>query len=264
MFIDQTEKHRATGRICSAVDLQLAAGYLCSFESIVAVTANACSVMTTTGVYRGVHVSQDTDLRNRGLRLYVHDSSLTEATVSPVDHASRLPPSIVFQERGGRVVHRSYMTSVCDELALDFLQMSLPACGPQADAKDARPFPVRGSRPLPLKTIDRQVIPHLLTYLTALRMPLTIAVCSGTCTHCDDGALDDVHRDGDLLFVRSGATALSFDPASIGSWRVRSELDIIRLEAVSLGGDELFYLTAGHRNHCNATESWSEILASLP
>lgn len=265
MSTSEIERLLELGRKLPTVSPGLAAGYLPSFESVVAVTSNTAAVMTTVGTYESARFARKADYRKSGLRVYFNYDCLAEVTVAFADHTARLPPAVEFRDRGREIRHCAYLTSAADELALECLLLSQqPALHP-AEALDEPHRPAPSARRSG-RTVDRQVIPHLLGYLAALRLPLSVALNNSGCIHCDDGPLDDVSQAGDLILVRCGDTTLSCDPALIGSWRVRStdHDDGLLLEALCPDNRRQFHFTCAPRECGNARASWKTILESLP
>lgn len=254
------------GRRAPSVRPGLAAGYLPSFESVVAVTSNSAAVMTTVGAYESARFSCNADPQGRGLQVRFNHDAIVEATISLVDHAARMPPAIQFRDRHGGIGHTAYPTGAADMLAVECLALSSTAPDPMPEEPPAA-FAAFPGRRKAHREVDRQVIPHLLAYLAALRLPLKIALSNEGCIHCDDGALDDVSKAGDLMFLRMERTTLSFDPLLIGRWQIRpseAAKDRPVLEALCPKNRRLFYLADAPRDCGNVAATWRVVLDSLP
>ncbi|MCX8997274.1 hypothetical protein NOF55_09170 [Rhizobiaceae bacterium BDR2-2] len=215
MSTSEIERLLDIGRRAPSVPAGLAAGYLPSFESVVAVTSSTAAVMTTVGVYESARLSPKTGQQRRGLHVHFNQDRTAEAVIAHTDREARLPPAIRFLDHAGGVGHTTYLTSPSDLWALGCL--SLSATTPRALPREtvAMQVPPSGARKAP-RSVDRQVVPHVLAYLAALRFPLAIVLSNASCIHCDDGPLEDVSQAGDLVFVRMARTTLSFDPVLIG------------------------------------------------
>lgn len=264
MYIDGIEQNGLKTGKAGGVSLKDAAGLLPTCTDIVAVTSSATSVMTTTGRYQGVHTQPSTQFERQGLRLYLHDQSAPRAAYSPADHAIRQPPSITFASADSATTHRAYLTQEADADKAVALAKTLSHNDSGKTGK-----PCENDAPyLFSKAVDRQVIPHFLVYLAELRLPVTLASGTGHFTHSDQGAIDDVSENGDLLYVRSGDTTLSFDMTKIDGWRTRniglSPQPELILEASHANHGAAFYLAATHRACGHPREAWRRILTSLP
>lgn len=256
-----------SGHRAPSVSPGLAAGYLPTFESVVAVTSATAAVMTTVGTYESARLARKADLGRRGLNVCFSHEGIAEATVSFADHRLRLPPAIEFRDHAGTIRHTAYLTAQTDTWPLECLALSgLPNSLPP-EAAESGIVLTPPARPTPRQSIDRQAIPHLLAHLAALRLPMSVVLGNAGCLHCDDGVIEDVSKTGDLIFLRLERTTLSFDPALIGSWHVRSaEGDETRrvLEARCADGRRQFFMTVGPRDCANVATLWNAILGSLP
>lgn len=267
MSTDTIARLLEIGHRAPSVSPGLAAGYLPTFESVVAVTSATAAVMTTVGVYESARLARKADLDRRGLNVCFSHDGIAEATISFADHALRLPPAIEFRDGAGTIRHTTYLTAQTDLWALECLALSgLPSNLPPEETESDAVLS-SSARPAPRQSVDRQAIPHLLAHLAAVRLPVILVLGNAGCLHCDDGALDDVSRTGDLVFLRLERTTLSFDPALIGGWHIRhAEGDGARrvLEARGTDGRRQFFMTAASRDCANVTAIWNAILDSLP
>ena len=264
--LSEVEKLLEIGGREPSVPPGLAAGYLPSFESAVAVTATTAAVMTTAGVYESARLSPRADPRQRGLNVRFNQDRIVEATVSC---AACIAPAIRFRNLGGAIGHTTYLTAQGDLCALQCLALSAASAAPPVlpNEEPQSRLPASRRKPKAAHAVDGQAIPHLIDHLATLRLPLTLVLCNEGCLHCDDGALEGVSRNGGLVFLRMERTTLSFDPARIGGWRIRPcETDPARpvLEALCPLGRRQFYLTHGPEECAAMRESWQNLLGSLP
>ena len=113
-------------------------------------------------------------------------------------------------------------------------------------------------------TIDRQVIPHFLRYVSELRQPMLLAVLNKACLQMKAGRLDGIAQHDSVFELTLGANRTYFDPAQIAEfWIVRSGSSL-SLECYSASGACALVLAQHRAPESRFNASWTEILNSLP
>jgi len=278
--------------------------WLPQFDRVVATTANASAVMTEIGVYADVSFCGAPLVAPPDrISLRLAPSAVRMALALDAHHGDRLPPSLQLFDRHGAVLHKTFMTSIADELALESLKYAtrsyrldwptIRALEPAQD--DAAPVEIgairrdwsrqdfsvaidrmiewrggRRRRALPFIgadqawRIDRQVAPHFLNRLVRWKTPFTRMVASANCCQLQHGALDDVSQRGDLFLMTSGRCTLSFDPADIADYWVTVHEGGLAIEAYDRDGLCAFALTQASAPQTGCAPAWQDVVRSLP
>lgn len=296
-----SSSHRARG-LDEGVDLLR--DWLPGFEKIISTTANGCTVMSEIGIYqKPMLTGEKLQFDNSGIAIRLLPAAIEALVALDADPANRLPPCLQIFDAMGSTVHTSYIASISDQLTFDVLmygtkERNLAQClpSPVLSFLSEALKPVGGlpeasfntlglaanldacllnggtARYKRLKSlprteawqVDRQVVPHLLRYLSNLRQPLLLGVPNSTCLQLKAGRLDSVTLLGDLIEITAGACRTYFDPAGVAEfWIVRSQ-ESVSLEAYTKTGTCALLLAQDRAPDSRFNKSWIEILESLP
>ncbi|WP_078327213.1 ChuX/HutX family heme-like substrate-binding protein [Mycobacteroides salmoniphilum] len=244
--------------------------------TVVAVTANDAALLSHTGEYL--------------------DPSFPGDALSCDDEyvALRLNPALVrdafLAPRGLTIVgdtgtHRAYLTPLSDPLTVSALELA-PAADPEAfpvtDWSDVswrdtdqlthldalttgryRVLPFTGAR-----TIDSEVVPHLLAHLVDVDMPFTVAVPGGGCIQLHRGHAAMVEQAGAHIAVIFGASRYAMDPVFIAeSWVTQAYSTHGLTSSVELYDHSHRCVTAITQTGpitARLHQAWEHMVASLP
>jgi putative hemin transport protein len=278
--------------------------WLPGFEKVIASTANGCAVMSEVGVYqRPMLVGDDLTFDNEGVAIRLQPAAVDTMVALDADKLNRVPPSLQLFDASGAATHTCYIASISDQLAFDVLmygtrERELTQCLPSPVLSfltealcpvgslptqrfsdldtsanlDACLLNGGVSRHDRLKSlaednawkIDRQVILHLLRYLSDIRHPFALGVSNSSCLQLKRGRLDGLTRRGDLIELTMGACRTFFDPAAIGEFWVVGSRHSLSLECYTKMGTCALSFIQDRAADSQFNQSWMEILSSLP
>ncbi|MES0879516.1 hypothetical protein [Roseibium sp. SCP14] len=296
-----SSSHRARA-LDEPVDLLFS--WLPGFEKVIASTANGCAVMSEIGIYqKPMSVGDDLSFDNEGIAIRLLPAAVETLVALDADKTNHVPPTLQMFDASGTTTHTCYIASISDQLAFDVLmygtrERELTQCLPNpvlsflsealcpAGSLPSQSFQDLGtcanldacllnggvSRRQRLVTlpedeawqIDRQVVLHLLRYLSDIRQPFSLGVSNTSCLQLKRGRLDSITQRGELIELTCGACRTFFDPAAISEyWVVRSRQSLSLECYTKLGTCALTFVQDRAADSC-FNRSWMEILTSLP
>ncbi|MEL7524847.1 MAG: hypothetical protein AAFN16_03685 [Pseudomonadota bacterium] len=218
--------------------------------------------------------------------------------------ARKIPPAISVFDASGATAHKCLIASLSDQLAFEVLmygtkEKDIRSCLQGQRHRQFLNLARSGSRALPRSgfddldlsdnldccmieggrsrvkrlrnldatkawTIDRQVVPHFLKYISELRQPFLIGVLNQACLQMKAGRLDKLVQYDSVLELTLGANRTYFDPAAIDEFWIVQSRSSLSLEFYNTSGACVLVLAQHRACDTQFNASWIEILKSLP